>query len=991
MMATKVAGCRVGPGPTRFIVFGFVVLGLFSVQAWGQYDGGTGDPGDPFEIAEPNQLIYMSEHPEHWSQHFILIADINLALADPNTFTTALIAPDTDNSTSGFQGTPFTGVFDGNSHVIRNLIIDRQYIPTEYLGLFGQIYESGEVKNLAMENVSFACRDYSRYLGGICGINEGLVTHCNVRGQLQFRDTSGAIGGLCGLNTSTISDCFVTGTITVEDGYDSVGGLCGFNLGTITHSYTTGSVNCGNESSHIGGLCGTNSDSYNYEGIISNCYATGLIQAENDVRNIGGLCGWNYGGKITSCYANGSVTAGINSTNLGGLCGWSQSHGYYDSMITQCYAAGMVVGDNGSSNIGGLCGKNYSESSVTLCYAIGDVQGGTDSFNLGGICGLNYGTIDHCYADGQINGGDVLGGFCGRNGGAISHSYAIGTVNGGINSVDLGGLCGYNESSIVTCFWDMDTSGMNLSAGGKPRITTQMKTATNYLGWNDGSWILNEGNDYPRLFWQGLTGSVITTDYPPASYSTDFTPFQLDSPEDLLSLSLRVCDWDKSFIITRDIDMSGVANYYPPSDFCGSLDGQEHVVRNLSLDAALLGRKSQLGLIGRMSDGSVSNLGVENCSVIGIADSDYLGGLVGHIRYGEVTNCYTTGLINGGDRAYYVGGLSGFNNSANIMNCFSLASVTSGQLSSYTGGLSGCHYGSIDNCYSLGTVTGDINVGGLVGQTGGVIYDSSASGLVAGVTNVGGLVGQNTYEVLYCYTTANVFGQFNVGGLCGINAERSGGIYSCYSIGTITGGDYSAYLGGLCGRNDNYISSCYSHSAISGGDYSHSLGGLCGSNDTSYSYVHSCFTTGMIAGGNGSYSIGGFFGSNNETYFVNCFWDKQTSGCNDGVGNMEPDPDGVLGYTTAQMRRQSTFTNWDFLNAWKIDENQTYPYLRKFPVYDLKKDGITDMLDFSRLAECWLSDSCVSGEVCFEFDINKDGRIFITDLDILFSHWLENF
>ena len=91
-----------------------MVLGLVlatGIRAQAQYDGGNGDPATPFQIAEPNQLIYMSQHPEHWGLNFILTADLNMNLADPNTFTTALIAPDTDNSNWWFDGIPLTGIF----------------------------------------------------------------------------------------------------------------------------------------------------------------------------------------------------------------------------------------------------------------------------------------------------------------------------------------------------------------------------------------------------------------------------------------------------------------------------------------------------------------------------------------------------------------------------------------------------------------------------------------------------------------------------------------------------------------------------------------------------------------------------------------------------------------------------------------------------------------------------------------------------------------
>ncbi len=77
-----------------------------------QYSGGSGTADDPYQIATAADLIALGETPEDYDKHFILTADIDL---DPNlpgrkVFDKAVIA--------GPSGTRFTGVFDGNGHVI---------------------------------------------------------------------------------------------------------------------------------------------------------------------------------------------------------------------------------------------------------------------------------------------------------------------------------------------------------------------------------------------------------------------------------------------------------------------------------------------------------------------------------------------------------------------------------------------------------------------------------------------------------------------------------------------------------------------------------------------------------------------------------------------------------------------------------------------------------------------------------------------------------
>ena len=143
-------------------------------------------------------------------------------------YTTAVIAPDTPDTGSYFDGIPFEGVFDGNGHVIRKLTIDTTGADDDYLGLFGKIEgSSAEVKNLGVENIDITGGAGSFFLGGLCG--------------KQYR--------------GTITNCYAAGLVT---GDDYLGGLCGENRGTITNCYATGSVTSGDNSWHLGGLCGEN-------------------------------------------------------------------------------------------------------------------------------------------------------------------------------------------------------------------------------------------------------------------------------------------------------------------------------------------------------------------------------------------------------------------------------------------------------------------------------------------------------------------------------------------------------------------------------------------------------------------------------------------------------------------------------------------------------------------------------------------------------------
>ena len=82
---------------------------------------------------------------------------------DPNLtgrpYATAAIAPDIYADGYYFDSIPFAGIFDGDSHIIRNLTIDTA--GNDYLSLFGKIDgSSAKVKNLGIENINITGGNY---------------------------------------------------------------------------------------------------------------------------------------------------------------------------------------------------------------------------------------------------------------------------------------------------------------------------------------------------------------------------------------------------------------------------------------------------------------------------------------------------------------------------------------------------------------------------------------------------------------------------------------------------------------------------------------------------------------------------------------------------------------------------------------------------------------------------------------------------------------
>jgi hypothetical protein len=256
---------------------------------------------------------------------------------------------------------------------------------------------------------------------------------------------------------------------------------------------------------------------------------------------------------------------------------------------------------------------------------------------------------------------------------------------------------------------------------------------------------------------------------------------------DAPSAGVQIRDWhdldavrnnlDGQFLLMNDLDSTttgytelasptadGGKGWLPigiwPDPFIGSFDGQGFEIRDLFIDRE---GEDNVGLFSFVETGAV---------IVGVAliDADvtgqmYVGGLVGHIHDGSLSNCHSTGSVAGDT---HVGGLAG-ESGGTVSNTYSAASVSG---SYEVGGIIGQNHGTVSKSYSTGMVTGEEYVGGLVGWNHeGTISNSYSSAKVDGVSLVGGLVGHNRANVSNCYSTGNVTGLEYVGGLMGRNYQ----------------------------------------------------------------------------------------------------------------------------------------------------------------------------------------------------------------------------
>ncbi|MCX8064375.1 MAG: hypothetical protein N3G21_04305 [Candidatus Hydrogenedentes bacterium] len=192
-----------------------------------------------------------------------------------------------------------------------------------------------------------------------------------------------------------------------------------------------------------------------------------------------------------------------------------------------------------------------------------------------------------------------------------------------------------------------------------------------------------------------------------------------------------------------------------------------------------------------------------------------------------------------------------------------------------------------------------------VGSTGEVKNLGIEGNSVNGGNRSGGLVGLNAGLVFRCYSKSSVSGPARIGGLVGVN---NGTISQSFSTGNVTG---SSVLGGLVGENNGTIYQSYALGPTNGS--SQRIGGLVGAN---YGTIIECFSAGYVTGAN---NTGGLVGYSSGGVVTDSYWDIETSGRTTSAGG--------VGLTSAEMKFQITFSNWDFTNVWTINEGSTYPYL----------------------------------------------------------------
>lgn len=262
------------------------------------------------------------------------------------------------------------------------------------------------------------------------------------------------------------------------------------------------------------------------------------------------------------------------------------------------------------------------------------------------------------------------------------------------------------------------------------------------------------------------------------------------------------------------------------------------------------------GVVGTNEKGTITN----SYSTGAVSGKFTVGGIIGWNVSGTIENSYFGGTLVGNNST---GGIIGKNNTGGVVkSCYSTGNISGDNM---TGGIIGVNEGLILSCYSTGSLTGKNSIGGIIGsQSSGTIEDCYSSGDLSGNNGLGGIVGTNFATIRNSYSTRNIAGtDNNIGGLVGDN-NSGGNIINSYSTGDVSG---KSRVGGFVGSNFEKITNSYSTGKVSADiNTSSYIGGFVGFNNAGGTVTNS-YSVGDVSG---KKLLGGFVGTNIGT-ITNCY------------------------------------------------------------------------------------------------------------------------
>jgi len=660
---------------------------VFCTGAHGQFAGGDGTIGNPFQITNARQLLDIGSNPQLLNQCFVLNNDIDFDshYGPLGTLAQAVIAP-------ASSSLAFEGWLDGRGHVIRHLRIKAGQ--GNSVGLIGRVGAKGTIVSLGVEESAiYAAR---ADVGLLAGSSSGTILGCWVEGQVHG---SFGVGLLVGRQEA----------------------------GTIAYGYSEGFLVAVSE---VGGLIGEV-----VQGEVQECSSDCRIATgQGEIIYGGGLVGKLGQGTVNDSFARASIVC-PQGDMLGGLVGYSTA-----GTIRACLSLGSV---KGKYEVGGLVGANGG--TIRSCYSRCAVEA---QKYVGGLVGGDRGTIMFCYSTGPVR-GSYAGGLLWSGRGAYLSYWDVDKSGMRTSGGGFGRTTAQMQQAATFRGWGHEREWV-LPEGDTPRLwwepswgTTLLDSPTQFPGGSgteEDPYQIETAAEFTSLAWDaGLLDKHFIL-------SQDINLAGLDSGA-LLPIGTRGLPFCGS-LDGRGHTLSGFAcdlsvTYAGLFGCVGVLQedpNRSGCVKNLIMREAQVAGREIVGALAACLEGGR----IEACFVTGqVQGATMVGGAIGKLVSGEVVESAFEGRVGGRDR---VGGLVGTQEGI-VRSCYSAGEVVGEK--SHIGGLVGELYRSYGSpsppliafCYCEAQVNGDSSVGGLAGSVDrGEVFACYARGKVQGRV-AGGLAG----------------------------------------------------------------------------------------------------------------------------------------------------------------------------------------------------------------------------------------------------------
>lgn len=366
-------------------------------------------------------------------------------------------------------------------------------------------------------------------IGGIVGLNSGLIYNCNLNDNFGNTGLS-YLGGIASVNirsndnakrsyekvsyyTGTIQNCRTAKNKTVS-GKHTLGGIVAWNMLDGTLKQNSSLANITGTGNYVGGVAGRNGGSIEIKDE-SNDSVTRTIRSNNG-SGVGGVVGLNEAkGTILidgTPNKNEELTAvgtGVTVTGyekVGGIVGINQgslgtegdgpklASDAKQVRATHGYAGGVVGTTSGNLNnavnrsdrvsadagtAGGITALNDTGKTISSCTNYGNVS--SSNGHAGGIVAENKGIVKDCTVEGEdakgltiySRGVDETGAVCAVNTGKITGSKAEKGVELQSSASVFGGVVGTNKAGATVADAKLtymptinSNSGKSLTVGG---------------------------------------------------------------------------------------------------------------------------------------------------------------------------------------------------------------------------------------------------------------------------------------------------------------------------------------------------------------------------------------------------------------------------------------------------------------------------------------------------------------------------------------------